>query len=514
MGFPKFAFKLLSYQYLAGSKKRISSFSTKNNYLRIILLLLLSPMVFNSFHFLVFMLVVFGGFFLIPHRLRWIFLLAASYYFYMAWKAKYALLIVIITLIDYFCGIKLAEAKNKRNQKFWLLFSLISNLGILMVFKYYDFFIENINSLFTEMGMNHELPILRLILPLGISFHTFQSMAYTIDVYKKRTLPEKHLGYFALFIAYFPQMVAGPIERAGNVIHQLKEKTNFDYDRISAGFKLMIWGFFKKIVIADRLAVIVDSAYDNPSDHGGLTMMMATYAFAFQIYCDFSGYTDIAIGASKILGVNMMKNFKTPYLSLSISEFWNRWHISLSTWFKDYLYIPLGGNRKSKPRVYLNIMIVFLLSGFWHGAEWTFIIWGAIHGFYTISENLFHSNNPKIQSTIRKRIRQFILFNMVCIAWIFFRANDLNSATQTLYSFMHPDVSEWMNFLNDYGMKSILILGIIWISFIFLDRIIENKIHEQKAKSSKSEYAFYTLITALILIFGFFGKTEFIYFQF
>lgn len=442
-------------------------------------------------------------------------MLIGSYYFYMAWKAKYALLIVVITLIDYYCAIRLDKTNKNSTKRFWLLLSLISNLGILLVFKYYDFFITNINSMFEKIGFEHELPVLRLILPLGVSFHTFQSMAYTIDVYKKRTSPERHLGYFALFIAYFPQMVAGPIERAGNIIHQFKEKINFNYLRISSGFKLMLWGFFKKVVIADRLAVIVDNAYTDPTQHGGLTMIIATYAFAFQIYCDFSGYTNIAVGASRIFGIEMVKNFKTPYLSTGISDFWGRWHISLSSWFRDYLYIPLGGNRKKKLRVFLNILIVFLLSGFWHGAEWTFVIWGLIHGFYTITEIILKSSSLNFKlSKFSKPILQFFVFNLVCFAWIFFRADNFDKAQHVIGSFSNLNVSEFIAFLNNYGFRTALILGILWITFAFTDRKMDAKVQEiQTAKSTYDKYI-YSLITALILIFGFFGKTEFIYFQF
>ncbi len=333
-------------------------------------------MLFNSIEFLIFFPIVSIVHFLIPHKYRWVWLLLASYYFYMSWRIEYITLIWISTLIDYFAGRQMGKTDDRKKKRKYLLLSLFANLGLLFTFKYWNFFTSSLNIVLRAMHITYEIPYLNVVLPVGISFYTFQTLSYTIDVYRGVKSTEKHLGIFALYVAFFPQLVAGPIERSTNLLPQFFEKHNIDWRRIVDGLKLMMWGMFKKVVIADRLAVFVDRVYGNPYDYTGLSHIVATIFFAFQIYCDFSGYSDIAIGSAQVLGFNLMDNFRRPYFSRSVSEFWRRWHISLSSWFRDYVYIPMGGNRVSPKRWHFNILTVFVVSGLWHGANWTFISQG------------------------------------------------------------------------------------------------------------------------------------------
>ena len=359
-------------------------------------------MLFNSSHFLIFFPVVVSLHFLIPHKVRYLWLLAASYYFYMCWNPKYALLMLTSTAITYASGLLIHRADRKNNiilKKLWVAVSFISNLAILFLFKYFDFALNNLNQILSLVGTQLIKPSFSLLLPVGISFYTFQALSYTMDVYRHDVAPEHNFLKYALFVSFFPQLVAGPIERSSNLIHQISERHSFDFHRFLRGLSLMLWGYFQKLVIADRAAIFVNTVYNNPShyDYYGLVTILATILFAFQIYCDFSSYSDIARGAAEILGFTLMKNFDTPYFSQSISEFWRRWHISLSTWFRDYVYIPLGGNRKGTCRKYINLMIVFCISGLWHGASWNFVIWGALNGFYQMFGALFapvRKNSP------------------------------------------------------------------------------------------------------------------------
>jgi len=315
-------------------------------------------MLFNSFEFLVFFIVVTSLYFALAHKYRWMLLLAASCYFYMAFVPVYILILGFTIVIDYFAGIVI-ENSNHQKKKIWLIISLISNIAVLAVFKYYNFIIDNLTHILSTIGLNNHLPYLSILLPIGLSFHTFQAMSYTIEVYRGNQKAERHFGIYSLYVMFYPQLVAGPIERPQNILHQFYEKNTFDYDRVTDGLKLMLWGLFKKVVIADRLAIFVNKIYDSPTNYEGIPLIIATVFFAFQIYCDFSGYSDMAIGAAKVMGFNLMQNFNRPYFSKSISEFWKRWHISLSSWFKDYLYIPLGGNKTIKWRWYFNLFIVF-----------------------------------------------------------------------------------------------------------------------------------------------------------
>jgi alginate O-acetyltransferase complex protein AlgI len=339
---------------------------------------------FNSIEFLLFFPVVVAIYFATPQRYRWALLLAASYYFYASWKPEYLLLIIASTLVDYGCGLRMGSIAGKARRKKWLLVSLTSNLGLLFAFKYFNFFNESARAVFDRFNIFYDVPAFDLLLPVGISFYTFQTLSYSIDVYRGRQRPERHLGIFALYVSFFPQLVAGPIERSTHLLPQFFQPHRFEYDRVTSGLRLVLWGFFKKVVVADRLALYVNAVYNDPSAHTGPTILLATYFFAFQIYCDFSGYSDIAIGTARVMGYDLMQNFRRPYFARSISEFWSRWHISLSTWFRDYLYIPLGGNRVPRWRWYVNLFAVFLISGLWHGANWTFVVWGALHGTYLI----------------------------------------------------------------------------------------------------------------------------------
>lgn len=338
-------------------------------------------MLFNSFHFLLFFPLVCLLYYLLPPRLRWVFLLLASYYFYMNWEPVYALLIAGSTLITYGCGLLVERYRGeRRKQRLFLLGSLFLNFGILFIFKYYNFLTGSIFSLLSWLGIRFAFPEFTLLLPVGISFYTFQAVGYSLDVYRGDIKPERYLGIYALFVSFFPQLVAGPIERARNLLPQFKEIHRFDETNATQGLKLMLWGYFMKLCVADRLALYVDAVYNNVSEHNGTSLLLASIFFAFQIYCDFGGYSLIAIGAARVMGFSLMENFRRPYFAQSIKEFWGRWHISLSTWFKDYVYIPLGGNRVGRFRHALNLFVTFLVSGIWHGANWTFVLWGGFHG--------------------------------------------------------------------------------------------------------------------------------------
>ena len=332
-------------------------------------------MLFNSMSFFVFFGLVTPTYFLLPHRFRWLLLLAASCVFYMAFVPVYLLILLFTIIVDYFAGL-LIHGSTGKTRKLWLVASIVSNVGVLFFFKYFNFFNENLTHLAEFLNWQYSIRSLQILLPIGLSFHTFQAMSYTIEVYYGRQQPEKHFGIYALYVMFYPQLVAGPIERPQNLLPQFREVHSFDPYRVSLGLSRMIWGLFKKVVIADRLVYLVDVVYVHPGYYDGLSLFTATIFFAFQIYCDFSGYCDIALGAAQVMGFHLMENFEQPYFSRSISEFWRRWHISLSTWFKDYLYIPLGGNRLTLVRTWGNLAIVFLVSGLWHGANWTYIVWG------------------------------------------------------------------------------------------------------------------------------------------
>lgn len=476
-------------------------------------------MLFNSFPFLFFFLIVTTLYFIFPFGRRWALLLISSCYFYMAFVPIYILILAFTIVVDYFAGIYIEKAEGNR-RKLFLIFSLIANIGVLAFFKYYNFVDHNISFLFNGFGLANPIPYLSILLPIGLSFHTFQAMSYTIEVYRGHQKAERHFGIYSLYVMFYPQLVAGPIERPQNLLHQFREKHKFEYDRIVDGLKQMLWGFVKKIVIADRLAIYVNAVYNNPERHNGMTFLIATVFFAFQIYCDFSGYSDIAIGAAKVMGFKLMTNFNRPYFARNISEFWKRWHISLSTWFRDYLYISLGGNRVSIPRWYINLLIVFILSGLWHGANWTYIIWGALNGFYLVFAIITYGLRKKIARYFRidrlPKSNQFLeiltTFILSCFAWIFFRANNVTDAfniIKKISTFKGPI------FIEDPSM-------IIYpVAAIFLLLLVELKQEYYKGDFSflsnnnwMLRYISYTILILFILLFGVFDGGQFIYFQF
>ena len=392
-------------------------------------------MLFNSLQFAIFFPVVTLLYFALPHRWRGAMLLAASCLFYMAFVPAYIGILAMTILIDYVAGIRIEAATGTR-RRLWLVLSIACTCAVLFVFKYFDFFNDTIALAARAMGMDYAAPALQLLLPIGLSFHTFQSLSYVIEVHEGRQPAERDFGVYALYVMFYPQLVAGPIERPQNLLHQLRERHQFDYDRVVAGLQLMAWGLVKKIVVADRLAELANRVYDAPREFSGLPLITGTIAFAFQIYCDFSGYSDIAIGSAQVMGFTLMKNFDRPYTARGIAEFWKRWHISLSTWFRDYLYIPLGGSRVARPRWYANLLITFLVSGLWHGARWTFVVWGALHGAYLVAALLSTGARAQVRSALGLDRHPTLLaawqttatFALVTVAWVFFRAASLGDA--------------------------------------------------------------------------------------
>lgn len=384
-------------------------------------------MLFNSFSFTIFLPIVFILYWAFPQRFRWVLLLISSYYFYMSWNPKYVVLILGTTFISYLCARLLYKTENQTAKKLLILCALVICLGTLFFFKYFNFFSESVTQIISMFSIQLSPVTLNVLLPVGISFYTFQTLSYVLDVYRGKVKPEKNFGIYATFISFFPQLVAGPIERTENLLPQITKPKVFDYDMATYGLKLMAWGFFKKLAIADVLGAYVDSAYYSVADCNGYDYVIMILFFTIQIYCDFSGYSDIAIGTAKLLGINLMKNFDSPYFSASIKEFWRRWHISLSTWFRDYVYIPLGGSRCSKLKNNINLMITFLVSGLWHGASWTFVIWGGIHGLGQIVEK-YTIGKIKRDSRIKKILLTLLVFIFCNITWVFFRAQNLGEA--------------------------------------------------------------------------------------
>jgi alginate O-acetyltransferase complex protein AlgI len=486
-------------------------------------------MLFNSIQFLIFFIVVLIGYFSIPKKYTWIWLLFSSYYFYMSWNVKYAVLMFMSTVITYLSGLLMSKS-NKKMKKLWLVLSLTSNFAILFFFKYFNFFVDSLTKLASELGILIHIPLSPYLLPVGISFYTFQALSYSIDVYRQDIGSEKHFGIYALYVSFFPQLVAGPIEKSINLLPQLKNKHTFESNRVKESLLQIGWGLFKKIVIADRIAIIVNTIYDNPTNFDGLSLIIATILFAFQIYCDFSGYSDIAIGCAKIMGYNLMENFKSPYFSKTITEFWRSWHISLSSWFKEYLYIPLGGNRVSISRIYVNILIVFLLSGLWHGANWTFIVWGGLHAIYQIVGNLTRKTRLSIYAILKinannlvyKIFQRFFIFSIVCFAWIFFRAE---SVSQALYIIKNLSIYSSQNsfamFINSCGLNiSEFIIACVFISLLLFVEGFAKKSNFYawilRRKLAIRWGIYYLLIFSLIIFgaYGGFNETQFIYFQF
>lgn len=476
-------------------------------------------MLFNSFeYFICFPIVLFLTYSL-PFKSRVWFLLFASYLFYMFWRWEYVALIILQTEINYLAGLYIAKSQEKKTKKLWLIFALISTLIILIFFKYINFINNTIKTIVLFFGGNYRIPNLEILLPIGISFHTFQTLSYTIDLYRGKIPVEKSFARFALFVTFFPILVAGPIERAGHLLPQFNVKKYFDIPRMISGVRLILWGLFKKVVIADRLAEYVNLIYANPDSYSGPTLLLATYFFAFQIYCDFSGYSDIAIGSARMLGYDLLENFRLPYLAPSISEFWQRWHISLSTWFRDYVYFPLGGNRVSERRWVFNIWMVFILSGLWHGANWTFILWGGVHATYYLLERFLASPAGKIMNMLAfpawlKRILGTILtFHMVLLGWVFFRAASISDAILILHKIAFFNGKLYLG-----PSQLTLYISLFFIFALIIVMILqENGKLPLYSKPCPLPLAF-RWSAYIVLIFGIalFGKSsnEFIYFQF
>ncbi len=498
-------------------------------------------MLFNSLEFLIFFPIVLVIYFIIPNKIKYLWLLAASYYFYMCWNAKYALLILFSTACTYAGGLLIEFVKNRNwtdkkkttVKKLGVAFVIVSNLAVLGYFKYANFFIDSLKSLFEMMSIELHIPAVDVLLPVGISFYTFQALSYTIDVYRNEIYAEKNFFRYALFVSFFPQLVAGPIERSKNLLKQLAVPKKFSYVKARDGLFLMVWGFFLKIVLADRIAMFVDTVYADYERFPGWFIIIATLLFAVQIYCDFYGYSTIAMGAAGMLGIDLMENFDAPYLSVTVAEFWRKWHISLTSWFKDYLYIPLGGSRKGVVRKYLNKLIVFLVSGLWHGANFTFVIWGALNGIYQIIGEMLMPLREKICKVLHisrkffllRFVQMIITFALVDFAWIFFRASTVTDSFEMIGSvFTASNFEIFKNgalFHCGLNEKNFILMLVCIVILLIADTFkhfgISVRHYIQKAPYIV-RCAVLIVAICFILVFGIWGSgydaANFIYFQF
>lgn len=489
-------------------------------------------MLFNSIEYFIFLALVLILYLAFKPRLRWMLLLVASYAFYANWSFNYCFLLLGTTILTYLSALLISKShEDIRKKKLYLVFCILANVGILFLFKYFNFFNQSLGTLFQWLDLPYGVPDFKLLLPIGISYYIFQAISYIVDVYQGKMEPERHLGIFALYLVFFPKLVAGPIERAHNLIPQLYE-AHFSITKAVSGFKLIGWGLFKKVVIADHLAIVVNTVYANPQGYGSVPLITATVFYAFQIYCDFSAYTDMAMGSARVLGFELTQNFQRPYYAKSIKEFWSRWHITLSSWLRDYVYIPLGGNRVKVSRYYLNILLTFLVSGLWHGANWTFVLWGGLHGIYQVASHMTRNVRQKFTSYIgltkfprvHKLFKVAITFSLVCFAWIFFRAN---SIADGIYIATHL-FSNVTGFANpSYVINQLLTLGLNKIEYmvVFFSLLILEIVHlYQRNEEWKSRFAnwplplrwaFYYLIIFMIIILGVYdSETQFIYVQF
>jgi len=487
-------------------------------------------LLFNSIEFPIFFLVVFFLYWKLfgsSYQKQNILLLGSSYFFYGWWDWRFLFLIIISSFVDFFVGKKLEICSIQWQRKGLLLISLIVNLGLLAYFKYFNFFIDSFSDLLNQLGLQANRSSLNIILPVGISFYTFQTLSYTIDIYRKEIKSASNFIAFFTFVAFFPQLVAGPIERAKRLLPQFQKARKFDYQVASNGSKLILIGFFKKMVVADNAARLVDMVYNDPSSYTGFPMLVATILFAFQIYCDFSGYSDIAVGTAKLMGFELINNFNKPYFATSITDFWRRWHISLSTWFRDYVYIPLGGNRTGRLKTFINILTTFIISGLWHGANWTFVVWGAIHGIMLIINRLINDLKNRfkiIPFELPRLLRVITTFIFVCFAWVFFRANSLNDAVFILNN-MFIDTEHYFDFLilstkfRGMGISiEDLFTVIIFIIIIVLIDYFEssnNKFIKELKNLKLMKWGFYYFILFSTIIWGIQNSADnFIYFQF
>ena len=481
-------------------------------------------MLFNSNAFYIFFPIVFAVYWLTPRRYRWGVLLASSYYFYMSWNAKYVLLILLTTVVSYGTALFIERTQSRKKRKFFMDCALLVCLGLLVFFKYFNFLSSSVTQILKSLSLPMSEITLNLILPVGISFYTFQTLGYVIDVYKGKTRACTHFGRYAVFVSFFPLLLAGPIERAEHLLPQLEKEHSFHADKAISGAKLIAWGYFKKIAIADIVISCVDAVYSQPHSYTGLALAAATFLYAFQVYCDFSGYSDIARGVARLLDIDLMTNFKSPYFAASLKEFWSRWHISLSTWFRDYIYIPLGGSRAGAWRTRFNLLVTFLVSGLWHGASWTFVIWGGLHGLGQIIEKEWKKRFPG--SGKKRRLPGVLMtFAFVSVTWIFFRANSLSDAWYVL-THMLDGILQPLTYLKD-GYVSLRAAGLmqstdltlvfVWIGILLAHDYIELKqdVWEWLARFKKPvRYAFYFCILFIILYSRQLGQYEFVYFQF
>jgi len=482
-------------------------------------------MLFNSIDFAIFLPIILILYWFVANKnlkLQNLLIVAASYLFYGWWDYRFLSLILFSTIVDYSVGIGLLKQENITKRKILLWTSILVNLGFLGFFKYYNFFLDNFITAFSFFGTEIKANSLNIILPVGISFYTFQTLSYSIDVYKRKLEPTKDFIAFSAFVSFFPQLVAGPIERARNLLPQFYKKRTFDYSKAVDGMRQILWGLFKKIVIADNCAVFADQIFNNYHDYSGSTLVLGALFFAFQIYGDFSGYSDIAIGTARLFGFNLMQNFAFPYFSRDIAEFWRRWHISLSTWFRDYLYIPLGGSRGTNYFKIRNVFIIFLVSGFWHGANWTFIIWGALNALYFLPIMLLNKNKintdvvaqGKYLPSVREVLSMTLTFSLTTIAWIFFRAEDIHHAISYLSNIIHPSILTLPELITP-KLEMIYTLLCIFILVLF-EWINRDKTHALDiANYNKSNrWMLYLIIIIMIITFGAFNQNSFIYFQF
>ncbi len=497
-------------------------------------------MLFNSLQFLLFFPAVTAVYFLLPHRVRYLWLLGTSYYFYMCWNPKYALLMGTSTLITFVSGLLIDrsnrledKARGTRQKKLWVALSFTSNLAILYFFKYFDFSVANINAVLGLFNVAQLRPGFDVLLPVGISFYTFHALSYTMDVYRGEMRAEHNVAKYALFVSYFPQMVAGPIARSKQLLVQMSDRHTFEWPRVRDGLLLMLWGYFLKLVIADRVALLVNQVYNDYTAYSGASLVVATVFFAIQIYCDFASYSLLAIGSAQVMGFRLVENFNTPYFARSIGEFWRRWHMSLSTWFRDYLYIPLGGNRKGRWRKYFNVMLVFLVSGFWHGAAWTYIIWGGLNGGYQVVGEITKPLRDRLLAFLRvnreslghKLLQTLISFVLICVAWVFFRANSLHDAVG-IFRRIATQFQPWTLFdgtLLRLGLDlpdfMVVVFSVMVLTAVSICKY--NNIRLRALYTQQDLWFRWTAVLAaifLILIFGVYGPgysaAAFIYFQF
>ena len=469
-------------------------------------------MLFNSIAFLLFFPIVCVIYFSIPPqmiRARNLLLLIASYYFYMNWQPAYALLLLTSTFVTYIAALGIGCFEDRRKKKICLVSSLVLNLAILFLFKYYNFLSSNISMGLEACGLKIDIPELGFILPVGISFYTFQALGYSIDVYRGTTKVERDFATYALFVSFFPQLVAGPIERSNNLLPQFKQQHRFDYEAVMSGVKLMAWGYFMKLALADRCGIYVDAIFNNVDKHNGGSYLVASLLFPFQIYGDFAGYSLIAIGVARVMGFRLMENFRRPYFATSVGEFWHRWHISLSTWFKDYVYIPLGGNRVGRLRNYFNLLVTFVISGIWHGANWTFFLWGTLHGVLLCIEKALGIGKQKFTG-INKVFHWAVTFVLVCFAWILFRANSLSDAMMVIkgiFTNLGVPKPEYANFIAIGMAMTILLIKEFADEYQWPVRVADSK-------SWIVRHVYLVMMIAYIILFGVLGGDQFIYFQF